>query len=79
MDNHVDDILLIFLAVANLVAVDALPDNAPENVVAVNLPAVVSRYTPVSATAVTPVAVDVGVVEVPNKYALVVVAKVVFT
>ena len=56
-----------------------LPVKLPAKLVAVNLPAVVSKYTPVSANAVTPVAVDVGVVEVPNKYAFVVVAKVTLT
>lgn len=67
------------LALARVVAVVALPVKAPLKVVAVILPAVVSRYTPVSAIVSTAAAVAVGVVVAPSKYAFVVVPRVTFT
>ena len=64
------------LPLASAVALDAVPVRLPLKVVAVNWPAVVSKYTPVSNTCV-PVAVVALVV--PVIYALVVVAKVLVT
>ena len=49
------------------------------NVPVTNDPAVVPKYTPVSAIEVTACAVDVGVVEVPSRYAFVVVPNVTLT
>ena len=45
-------VIVKVLAVCSLLALEALPDKAPLNVVATNLPAVVSKYTPVSKTCV---------------------------
>ena len=57
----------------------ALPFKSPVNLVATNSPAVVPKYTPVSAIDVTPAAVEVGVVVVPSIYAFEVVPKVTLT